>query len=90
MITVRFVGQRRRAVRPDTRDLWKELLEEEAQPAAPGNTVNSVLSARKILLYATFGTAGVALAIPIVVTVAIFTAGILHEGVTTIQAVLGR
>lgn len=77
-------------MRPDVRDPWKELLEEEARPVAPGNTVNPVLSARKILLYATFGTAGVALAIPIAVTVVIFTAGILHEGVTTIQALLGR
>jgi hypothetical protein len=49
-----------------------------------------VLSARKILLYATFGTAGIALAIPIVITAAVFTAGLLHEGVTTLQALLGR
>ena len=52
--------------------------------------MNSALSARKVLLYATFGTAGVALAIPIAVTVVVFTAGLLHEGVTTIQALLGR
>jgi hypothetical protein len=52
--------------------------------------VNAVLSARKILLYATFGTAGIALAIPIVITAAVFTAGLLHEGVTTIQALLSR
>jgi len=77
-------------VRPDVRDPWKELLEEERRPAERGSTVNSVPSARKILLYATFGTAGVALAIPIAVTVVIFTAGLLHEGVTTIQALLGR
>ena len=77
-------------MRPDVRDSWKELLEEERRPAERGSTVNSVPSARKILLYATFGTAGVALAIPIAVTVVIFTAGLLHEGVTTIQALLGR
>ena len=77
-------------MRPDVRDSWKELLEEERRPAGRGSAVNSVLSARKILLYATFGTAGVALAIPIAVTVVVFTAGLLHEGVTTIQALLGR
>jgi hypothetical protein len=52
--------------------------------------MNSVLSARKILLYATFGTAGIALAIPIAVTVVVFTAGLLQEGVTTIQALIAR
>ena len=77
-------------MRPDVRDSWKELLEEERRPAQRGSAVNSVLSARKILLYATFGTAGVALAIPIAVTVVVFTAGLLQEGVTTIQALLGR
>ena len=77
-------------MRPDARDSWKELLEEERRPAERGSAVNSVLSARKILLYATFGTAGVALAIPIAVTVVVFTAGLLQEGVTTIQAFLGR
>jgi hypothetical protein len=84
------VDQRRRAVRPDVRDSWKELLEEERRPAERGSAVNSVLSARKILLYATFGTAGIALAIPIAVTVIVFTAGLLQEGVTTIQALLAR
>lgn len=77
-------------MRPDARDSWKELLEEEHRPAERGSAVNSALSARKVLLYATFGTAGVALAIPIAVTVVVFTAGLLHEGVTTIQAFLGR
>ena len=77
-------------MRPDVRDSWKDLLEEERRPAERGSAVNSVLSARKILLYATFGTAGVALAIPIAVTVVVFTAGLLQEGVTTIQAFLGR
>ena len=77
-------------MRPDARDSWKDLLEEERRPAERGSAVNSVLSARKILLYATFGTAGVEMAIPIAVTVVVFTAGLLHEGVTTIQALLGR
>lgn len=77
-------------MRPDVRDSWKELLEEERRPAERGSAVNSVLSARKILLYATFGTAGIALAIPIAVTVIVFSAGLLQEGVTTIQALLGR
>ena len=77
-------------MRPDVRDPWKELLEEERRPAQRGSAVNSALSARKVLLYATFGTAGVALAIPIAVTVVVFTAGLLQEGVTTIQAFLGR
>ena len=77
-------------MRPDVRDPWKELLEVERRPSERGSAMNSVLSARKILLYATFGTAGIALAIPIAVTVIVFTAGLLHEGVTTIQAFLGR
>ena len=77
-------------MRPDVPDSWKELLEDERRPAERGSGANSVLSARKILLYATFGTAGVALAIPIAVTVVVFTAGLLQEGVTTIQAFLGR
>jgi len=77
-------------VRPDVRDPWKELLEVERRPSERRSAMNSVLSARKILLYATFGTAGIALAIPIGVTVVVFTAGLLHEGVTTIQAFLGR
>ena len=77
-------------MRPDVRDPWKDLLEVERRPAERGSAMNSVLSARKILLYATFGTAGIALAIPIAVTVVVFTAGLLHEGVTTIQAFLGR
>lgn len=77
-------------MRPDVRDSWKDLLEVERRPAERGSGANSVLSARKILLYATFGTAGIALAIPIAVTVIVFTAGLLHEGVTTIQAFLGR
>lgn len=77
-------------MRPDVRDSWKELLEVERRPSERGSAMNSVLSARKILLYATFGTAGIALAIPIAVTVIVFTAGLLQEGVTTIQALLGR
>ncbi|MFM8997626.1 MAG: hypothetical protein ACKOJD_05880, partial [Candidatus Limnocylindrus sp.] len=77
-------------VRREVRDHWQELLDAEPRPTERGGQVNAVLSARKILLYATFGTAGVALAIPIVITAAVFTAGLLHEGVTTIQALLGR
>ena len=77
-------------MRPDARDSWKDLLEVERRPAERGSGANSVLSARKILIYATFGTAGIALAIPIAVTVIVFTAGLLQEGVTTIQALLGR
>lgn len=77
-------------MRPDVRDPWKELLEVERRPAERGSAMNSVLSARKILLYATFGTAGIALAIPIAVTVVVFTAGLLQEGVTTIQALIAR
>ena len=77
-------------MRPDVRDPWKELLEVERRPAERGSAMNSVLSARKLLLYATFGTAGIALAIPIAVTVVVFTAGLLQEGVTTIQALLAR
>ena len=77
-------------MRREVRDHWQEMLDSEQRPAERGGPVNAVLSARKILLYATFGTAGVALAIPIVVTAAVFTAGLLREGVTTIQALLGR
>jgi hypothetical protein len=77
-------------VRPDVRDPWGELLEAERRPAERGSAVSPVLSARKILLYATFGTVGIALVIPIAVTVVVFTAGLLHEGVATIQALLGR
>jgi hypothetical protein len=77
-------------VRPDVRDPWGELLEAERRPAERGSAVSPVLSARKILLYATYGTAGIALAIPIAVTAIVFTAGLLQEGVTTIQALLGR
>lgn len=77
-------------MRREVRDHWQELLDAERRPTERGGQVSAVLSARKILLYATFGTAGVALAIPIVITAAVFTAGLLHEGVTTIQALLGR
>jgi hypothetical protein len=77
-------------VRREVRDHWQEMLDAEQRPTERGGPVNAVLSARKILLYATFGTAGIALAIPIVITAAVFTAGRLHEGVTTIQALLGR
>ena len=77
-------------MRPDVRDRWGELLEAERRPAERGSAVSPVLSARKILLYATFGTAGIALVIPIAVTVVVFTAGLLQEGVATIQALLGR
>ncbi|MBM3407329.1 MAG: hypothetical protein FJY25_08345 [Betaproteobacteria bacterium] len=77
-------------MRREVRDHWQELLDAERRPTERGGQVNAVLSAKKILLYATFGTAGVALAIPIVITAAVFTAGLLHEGVTTIQALLGR
>jgi|688.fasta_scaffold13198_4 hypothetical protein len=86
----RFVDQRRNIVRREVRDHWQEMLDAEQRPTERGGPVNAVLSARKILLYATFGTAGIALAIPIVITAAVFTAGLLHEGVTTIQALLGR
>ena len=77
-------------MRREVRDHWQEMLDAEQRPTERGGPVNAVLSARKILLYATFGTAGIALAIPIVITAAVFTAGLLHEGVTTIQARLGR
>ena len=77
-------------MRREVPDHWQEMLNEERRPAERGGPVNAVLSARKILLYATFGTAGIALAIPIAITAAVFTAGLLHEGVTTIQALLGR
>ena len=77
-------------MRREVRDHWQEMLDAEQRPTERGGPVNAVLSARKILLYATFGTAGIALAIPIAVTVVVFTAGLLHEGVTTIQALLGR
>ena len=77
-------------MRPDVRDPWKELLDAERSPTSGGSAVNPVLNARKILLYATFGTAGVAIAIPIAMTIITFTAGLLHEGVTTIQALLAR
>jgi hypothetical protein len=66
------------------------MIDAERRPDVRSGPRNAVLSARKILLYATFGTAGIALAIPIVITAAVFTAGLLHEGVTTIQALLGR
>lgn len=77
-------------MRREVRDHWQEMIDAERRPTEGGGPMNAVLSARKILLYATFGTAGIALAIPIVVTAAVFTAGLLHEGVTTIQALLGR
>lgn len=77
-------------MRREVRDHWQEMLDAERRPAERGRSVNAVLSARKILFYATFGTAGIALAIPIVISAAVFTAGLLHEGVTTIQALLGR
>ena len=77
-------------MRREVPDHWQEMLDAERRSAEHGRPVNAVLSARKILLYATFGTAGIALAIPIVITAAVFTAGLLHEGVTTIQALLGR
>ena len=77
-------------MRPEVRDHWQEMLDEERRPVERGGSVNAVLTAKKILLYATFGTAGIALAIPIVITAVVFTVGLLHEGVTTIQALLGR
>ena len=77
-------------MRREVRDHWQEMIDAERRPDVRSGPRNAVLSARKILLYATFGTAGIALAIPIVVTAAVFTAGLLHEGVTTIQALLGR
>ena len=55
-----------------------------------GKESHPVLSARSILLLATFGTAGIALALPVVATAAVFTFGLLREGITTIQALLGR
>ena len=77
-------------MRPDVRDPWAELLEAERRPAERGSVASPVLSARKILLYATFATAGFALVIPIAVTAVVFTVGLFREGVTTIQALLGR
>ena len=77
-------------MRREVRDHWQEMIDAERRPDVRIGPRNAVLSARKILLYATFGTAGIALAIPIVITAAVFTAGLLHEGVTTIQALLGR
>ncbi len=77
-------------MRREVRDHWQEMIDAERRPDVRSGPRNAVLSARKILLYATFGTAGIALAIPIVITAAVFTAGLLHEGVTTIQALLGR
>jgi hypothetical protein len=77
-------------VRREVRDHWQEMIDAERRPDVRSGPRNAVLSARKILLYATFGTAGIALAIPIVITAAVFTAGLLHEGVTTLQALLGR
>lgn len=77
-------------MRREVRDHWQEMIDAERRPDVRSGPRNAVLSARKILLYATFGTAGIVLAIPIVITAAVFTAGLLHEGVTTIQALLGR
>ena len=77
-------------MRREVRDHWQEMIDAERRPDVRSGPRNAVLSARKILLYATFGTAGIALAIPIVISAAVFTAGLLHEGVTTIQALLGR
>ena len=77
-------------MRREVPDHWQEMIDAERRPDVRSGPRNAVLSARKILLYATFGTAGIALAIPIVITAAVFTAGLLHEGVTTIQALLGR
>ena len=77
-------------MRREVRDHWQEMIDAERRPDVRSGPRNAVLSARKILLYATFGTAGIALAISIVITAAVFTAGLLHEGVTTIQALLGR
>lgn len=77
-------------MRREVRDHWQEMIDAERRPDVRSGPRNAVLSARKILLYATFGTAGIALAIPIVITAAVFTAGLLHEGVTTLQALLGR
>ena len=77
-------------MRPDVRDPWGELLEAERRPTERGSAMSPVLSARKILLYVTFGAAGIALVIPIAATVLVFTVGLFREGVTTIQALLGR
>lgn len=77
-------------MRPEVRDQWKELLEAEGRPATSKNAPEPILGARKILFIATFGTAGVALAVPLAINIVTFTAGLLHEGVTTIQALLAR
>ena len=83
-------------MRPEVRDPWRDLLDEEASSSnlpgvrLRGKESNPVLSARSILLLATFGTAGIALSLPVVATAAVFTFGLLREGITTIQALLGR
>ena len=83
-------------MRPEVRDPWRDLLDQEGStsnlPGVPlcAKESHPVWSARSILLIAIFGPAGIALALPVVAAAAVFTFGLLREGMTTIQALLGR
>ena len=77
-------------MRRNVRDPWAEMLSSERRSDERGRVEEPLFTARRILLIATFGTAGVAVALPLVVAAASFTVGLLQEGVGTLRALLGR
>ena len=77
-------------MRRDARDPWSDLLASERRSGEHPHVEEPLFTARRILLVATAGTAGVALAVPVVIAAATFSIGLLQEGVGTLRALLVR